>query len=478
MKSLFVKGLVIRLRAYKEIPIEQDPAFALADMVVNTKYEDLTADQVEKAKKSILDTVAVIIGGSEQNCVPPVVDFIKRYKGFGEGRVLVYGYQVPAPLAGYANGTMARALDLGDCHNTGGHISEFNVPTMISAIGLADKPVTGKAFITAYAVGAEWGTRHHTAMRLQYHTTGLPGEAGWTWAGPSLAKMLGLNKDQVLNMMGICYTSHGLPEQQKYVEGRESVRLQHGIFADNVIKSAMMAKAGVTGPLAIYLGKVGFLRFVIWDDVEPEVLTEDLGKRWLWSEELALKPYASCKFTHTLVSGMNRLRDQHHIDWRDIMDIHCMVSAGAQICIQPVRWKPETKGDAMFSIPYCIAHAAMKGDVFLDAFNDQELADPEKLELMQKIRADVCMDESFPIFDGFPLEVTLKDGSKYYISDEEVPGNPKNPMSWKQLEDKFWKCVPYAAVELPKQNLRKAIELCKSLENIQDMNELVDKLIP
>ncbi len=466
------------MRTYPEIPIEQDPAFALADMAVNTKYEDLTADQVEKAKKSILDTLAVIIGGYNKNCAPQAVRVAQRYSGFGDGRILVYGDRVPAPLAGYANGTMARALDLGDCHNTGGHISEFNVPTMLSALELADGPVSGKDFITAYAVGAEWGTRHHTAMHLQFHTVGMPGEAGWTWAGPSLAKMLKLNKEQLMNMMGICFTSHGLPEQEKYLEGRESVRLQHGVFADSLIKAALAAKDGVTGPLAIYLGKSGFVRFVIWDDVEPEILTRDLGKRWLWSEELTLKPYASCKFTHAVVSGMLKLRQMHNIDWHDIADIHCTVSAGAQVCIQPVRWAPKTKGDAMFSIPYCISHAAMHGDVFLDAFSDEELADPEKRELMQKVRADVCTDADFPIFDAFPLEVTLKDGTIYRIADDRILGSPQNPMSWEQLEQKFWKCIDYSAAPLPKNKLERLVALCRDLENLPDMQALVDCLMP
>lgn len=464
------------MRTYPETTIEQDPAFALVDMTYNTKFEDLSDFDIDRAKKAILDTLAVMIGGSSYNCAPNAAKYAQRYSGFGESNIVVYGDKVPAAFAAYANGTMARAMDMGDCHNTGGHISEFNVPAMLSALNLADEKISGKKFIESYVVGAEWGTRHHTACHLQYHTTGVPGEAAWTWAGPSVGKMLGLSKEQIHNMMGMCYSDNGLPELQRNVEGTECVRLSHGMICNSVINSAMLAKDNVTGPHAIYLGKSGFLRFVIWDDVEPEILTKDLGKRWMWSEELAIKPFASCKFTHSLVSGMIKLRNKYNIDWHQIESMKAIVSPGAQCCMYPRRWDPHTRGDAMFGIPYTLATAAMTGDVFMDSFSEEELNNPEKRALMQRVSVEVSKDPDFPIFDGFPLEVTMKDGTKYNIADDLVPGNPKNPFTWEQLEEKFWKCVPYAAVKMPEEKLKKVVELCKNLENVEDMNELMDNL--
>ena len=95
---------------------EPDPMSALCQLVINTGYEDLPDNVIDYAKKCILDTIAVIIGGSAMEGVATVVDFVKEKGGKPQSLIPLYGGKVPASEAAFAIGPMARAMDMGDAH--------------------------------------------------------------------------------------------------------------------------------------------------------------------------------------------------------------------------------------------------------------------------------------------------------------------------------------------------------------------------
>ena len=66
----------------------EDPMSTLCRMVVNTKYEDLPANVVTRAKHSILDTLGIIIGGSAMEGIPAVVELVKEKGGKSESASL------------------------------------------------------------------------------------------------------------------------------------------------------------------------------------------------------------------------------------------------------------------------------------------------------------------------------------------------------------------------------------------------------
>jgi 2-methylcitrate dehydratase PrpD len=105
-------------------------------MVIETKYEDFPDSVVTRAKHSILDTMAVIVGGSSMDGIPAVVDLVKEKEGKQESVIPFYGGRVPASEAGLAIGPMARAMDCGEVHEEAGHNSEYILPVMLAAMGL------------------------------------------------------------------------------------------------------------------------------------------------------------------------------------------------------------------------------------------------------------------------------------------------------------------------------------------------------
>lgn len=468
------------------IAAELDPSGALAQMAADLTYEDVPEEHLEYAKKDILDELACCIAGTTGPTVPTAIELVREWAGdcTGEGRILVYGDKVPVPFAAFANGTIARACDMGDTHNKGGHICEWIVPALMSGISMTDQKISGKDFLTAFIAGAEWGAREHVCIHLQYHTTITPGEcAGPRYATAALAKMLGLNKDQIWSAQGMAYGARPMSEQQKYNEGTPMVRLQHGYVCADAVKSVSLAAKGVDGIKGIYMGEGGLLKNIKHGDMEsPDFLTADLGKRWVWREEVTMKPYAGCKYNHTPICGLLNMMKEHNFTWKDIESVHYTVSAGCKCTIEPadVKWHPTTPAEALFSNPYSVAYAAITGDCFLEAYEqetiDKCMASPEFQDLMPRLSYTV--DPSLPPFDNYPIEVVLKDGTTYNHVEDKLLGNVVNPMTWEQIEHKFWNCTRHSAVDLGKEKYDKIIEYCKNLEQLDDMRDLLAVLVP
>lgn len=470
------------MNAFEPIRPEQDPAGKLAEMVVTTAFEDIPTAVVELAKRAILDTLAVTIAGSNWEVSPQIVRQVVEWGGAPQSPILVHGQRVPAPLAAFANGVMARGIDMGDVHETGGHVTEWNVPAMLAALGIAGKPVTGREFLVAYITGGELSVRVNTAMNGTAHASfGVPGEyMGPLCATASVSRLLGLSVEETWNALGIAYSNHGMSEMQKYAEGTQMARVQHSFAGETAIKAALLSRKGVTGPKGIFLGVPGgSFRHIGWSDVRPEVLTEDLGKRWIYAEGLSMKPYSACKFTHSFIAGAIEVMRLNRLDYRDIASVLCIGSEGARMTVEPreAKWNPKTVGEALYSTPYTVATAIIGGDVFLGDFTIEEVNRPDKRALMQKIAVefDPGIKEQF---EGFTVEITLQDGQVFRQRTPYVLGHTRNPMSWDDLRRKLSKCAAYAAVPLTEAKLNRLVELCTDLDQVGDVSELLNALTP
>ena len=459
-----------------------DPAGKLAEMAANLRYEDIPEEHLEYAKKDILNELGCMIAGTTGPTVPAVMDILRGWDAKGSGKVVVFGDELPPTLAAFANGTIARACDLGDTHNEGGHICEWVVPSLFTGLSMAEGKVSGKEFLTAFVAGAEWGAREHVNDHLQYHTTISPGEsAGARYATASMAKLLGLDKEQIWSAQGHAYSSKPQAEEQKYNEGMPSVRLQHGYVCSDAVMNVSLAKRGVEGIHGIYMGEGGLLKNIKHGDIYgPDFLTDDLGKRWVWREQVTMKPYAGCKYNHTPICGLLNMMKDHSFSWQEIEKVHYTVSSGCRCTIEPYeeKWAPKTSEEAMFSNPYSVAYAVMTGDCFLDAYEqacvDRNMASPEFRDLMNRLSYEV--DPSITPFDNYRIRVILKDGRTFSKVEDMLLGNVKNPMTWEQIEHLFWNCTRYSAKDLGKEKYEKVIEICKTMEQLDDVRELVNVL--
>ena len=183
----------------------EDGMKTLCRMIHGIEFEDLPSDVIDFAKKHILDTMGVTIAGSAEEGIKEVVEFVKEQGGKEESIIPFYGgKKVPASMAAFAIGPMARAIDLGDCHEYAGHTSEYTLPTLIAATGLK-KRVSGKEFITAFVVGQEVLIRIGIAIKAMSEGLAAGMHGGHFVFGPvaAVAKLLGMSLEEMQNAEGI-----------------------------------------------------------------------------------------------------------------------------------------------------------------------------------------------------------------------------------------------------------------------------------
>lgn len=465
---------------------QQDPAGKMAEFVSKLKYEQIPAEQIEYVKRDVLDELGNIIAGSKGPAVPQVLALCNGLcGGQGKGRVLVHGTSASPEMAAFVNGVMARSQDMGDTHTTGGHITEWIIPALMTDMTLRDGKLSGKDFITAFVGGAEWGAREHVCIHLQFHTTTMPGEcAGSRYATAALAKFRHLNPEDFWTAQGFAFSIDPQHEQQKYNEGTSMVRVQHGFVVSHALMAVELTKQGLDSMKGIYMGTSGLLKNIWHGDTEsPDFLTDRLGERWVWFEGITMKPYGGCKYHHTPIYALLNEMKEKDFTWQEIEHLHYVVSGGCRCTLEPhdAKWAPHTPAECLFSNPYAIAHSAMTGDCFLDAFFqetiDAHMADPAFIDLMNRMTFEIDSSIKTP-FDNYTMTVTLKDGRSFTRLEGNLLGNAVHPMDWEDVEHKFWNSTRFAAVDLGKEKYQKIIDLCKNLDQLEDVHELLDAMMP
>jgi 2-methylcitrate dehydratase PrpD len=127
-------------------------------------------------------------------------------------------------------------------------------------------------------------------------------------------------------------------------------------------------------------------------------------------------------------------------------------------------------------MPFGAAVAILNGKATLDEYTQQNLRSPVVKEMMTKIACirDPEIEKDFPKKWPAVAKIKTTTGREYVTNIDYPKGDPKNPFSWKELIDKFKNLISPIFSET-KQN--QIIEKVRSLEQIQDVNELSELLL-
>lgn len=447
----------------------EDPMATLCRMALQTQYEDLPPDVIQHARHTLLDAMAVTIGGSAMDGIPAIVELVKDRGGKQETMLPFYGGKVPAAEAALAIGPMPRAMDCGDLHEEAGHVSEYIVASLLATTGLRQN-VTGQEFLAALAVGQEILIRLGSAYKVISRAVKANDCGGHYIFGAvaAVGKLLGLTQDQLENAQGIARTMTQPHTMAIYAPATLMVRVHHGLVCQAAITACQLAARGITGPRQeVLLGASGYLNTARWE-TEPEALTRDLGESWELAN-IITKGYSACYFSHSSIDGIRDQMHSHGFGAADIASIHIDVStSGWRAVCEPTekKWRPQTVPECQFSLPYAVATAAFDDKVFLESYSAQAREREDVRELMTRITAS----EDPSVSDwGARLTTRLRDGraiSKEYVY---VKGHPENPFSEQDFIAKFRLCVPYSAHPLSEEIVDTLIDDILHLERIDDV---------
>jgi 2-methylcitrate dehydratase PrpD len=455
-----------------------DVANKVAEYVWRTNFDDLSTEVVAVTKKAIIDTIGAMIAGSRDQGCSLLVSYIRDWLGRAESTIAVSEEKAPACLAAQANGAMARVLEIDDVNDVYPiHPSAAVIPTCL-AVSEAKGDVNGKDLITACAIG------HDLVMRLGFATNLSPIASGRNNLSKVIAlaaaagKVLSLDEMGILNSMGIAY-SQMAGDLQAYPDGVMTIYIQQGTKAKSAIEAALMARKGITGSRNIFEGQWGFFR-----SYEPEHdltrLTEGLGGEFR-GLDLSIKLYSACRFTHEAIDlAFSFLSDGMSPNDIDRILVWVNEQCYRMVC-DPIDKKqtPATKIDARFSLPFTVAAALERGQMFIDEISDISVKDEKILDLARRVSPVIEPSlKSEYMLGSTIMEIRTKDGQVLSKEAKYPKGNPKNPVSMEDCIDKFRKCVKYSAIPFSSNQVKKMIDMVQCLETVEDVRELAAMLVP
>jgi 2-methylcitrate dehydratase PrpD len=461
----------------------QDVGYTLASNIANVTYDDIPEHAVDVTKKTILDTLGVIIGGSGAGTgIKEIIELVKAGGGTEDSSILGYGMKTNAWMAAFANGAMAHSLDYDNVHDDAfTHPSTSTVP---AAFTVAEQQggITGKDFITAMALGDDLHCRLAFSLARSEDPVGLgawmpPLVLGGFAAAAVSAKLLGLNRDRIVDAFGITLNRTGGPLEIVIDPG-----LLRGLYAAfpamTGVLSAKMAQYGIPGIKSCFEGQAGLYNVYFRGIYNRDSLTKDLGKVFEGAG-VSFKPWPSCRFTNPYIDATLQLVREHDIRSEEVQDVVVGYEAdNVKNCCEPldVRRNPMTPPEAKLSIPFTVAMAIALRKVEIADFSPESIQWPILRELAHKVipRYDARLKSNSKTMLPAVVGITTTQGNTYSKQVELVYGHPKNPMTWEDIIRKFQDCVSFSARSIPAKNIDRVVERIQHLEDVREMRDIVN----
>jgi 2-methylcitrate dehydratase PrpD len=401
----------------------------LSEFLVNTSRENIPDRIMARAADCVLDVAGAAIAGrgfagvqaiQAVFCQQPFPDTAPK------ASVWFDTTECTPSAAATINAMAATAADVDDGHR----VAAGHPGAAVVAAAAATAESCGasfETFLTAIVSGYEAAVRVALSRNSRYHDSTVSGR--WSGVGASVAAAYLQRVDAEIMAQAILISEQHAP--------RLSSAVHHG-FSGSDVKEGI-AWSVHTGMLSLELAKAGFCAYpdtfdqnVLYD---PGRLTSDLGS-FSAIDGLFFKPYACCRWIHSAIDALKHIIDStrltaDEIDRVEVLTFERAAGLGNHVV-------PETETEAQFSIPFCLSTVAVRGVSALLPLDSSLIGNSEIAAFARKIiiRQDDRMEDLFPRKASAIVNVTA---SGRTLTKEVVDawGDPANPMSRSDLQDKF-----------------------------------------
>ena len=448
----------------------------LARFIVETSYENIPLEALEKAKRTALDCVGAALAGVGEPVSQTITGYVKNLGGPSQASIFGADFKASVADAALANGCIAHALDYDDCGVKIGHPSVLVLPALLS-LG-EHLGASGKDVLTAYLLGLEVEGKLalHADFKLMQARLNHQTWYGSLGATAACAKLLKLDVEKTRAALAIAANlACGLAVNHGSMAGAMAA----GNACRNGVTAALMAQAGVTANPNVIEAKNGFYDTLVGaGHYDAERMAESLGKPfYIDSPGIGLKKYPSCYHTHRALDGVFQLLEEHRLDAKDIAQVDVGTSERAMRVLAFT--EPATPYQAKFSMPYCIAAAVVDREVNLETFTGSKFQDRNIIETRKKVRlsfpdvpiwpglADVGPDTEFV---GNPITIKTTDGRTYSARVDIPRGDPAVPLTDDELLLKYRDC---AGSRLRPERIESSVDSLLGLETVADVGALM-----
>jgi 2-methylcitrate dehydratase len=204
------------------------------------------------------------------------------------------------------------------------------------------------------------------------------------------------------------------------------------------VLAALLAQEGYTGPEHVIDGKEG-LSHCFGPEWKLHVLTDGLGDSSRITQ-CGMKFFPTEALTHAPISAVLDLVKENdlHPDQVEKIQVRSLARA-ADILSDPSKYDPHTKETADHSLPYVIAAALVDRQVTPAQFEMKKIMDPAIRAQLPKVEvvADPEIEKVFPALQRVVVNITMNDGRSLSKQLDYPKGDPRNPLTDQEIEEKF-----------------------------------------
>ncbi|HEY95486.1 MAG TPA: MmgE/PrpD family protein [Dehalococcoidia bacterium] len=466
----------------------------IAAFAVDTRWEDLPDSIVQEVKKVLIEHIGVSLAALSTDKGKIMVALGRRLGGTPESSILGTADKVSCTNAALVNGELMITLDY-QANMSFGHDGTFVVP---SALAIAESVgASGKDLILALTVGFEISSRLARAAGwhkittediirfkgVQPHHKNAHSNYGATAAA---GRILKLDGNKMLHALGTAGRHIDMSLSSWGEEGSFTGMTKYvvpGWQNTGAMIAALLAETGYTGDITIL------------DDPKrmgwyPDDITADLGKTWIFNQQLHYKPYPCCGAFHNSMDCFYNVIKQNNLMPGEIerVKIH---GRGGMIGRQGTELPSYSEKEkqlenfyaAQFNMPFnfaLLAYRIPRGvewtdlatrknpDIikFMDKVTFQ--ADPEFVEQAERER------EQDPRIR--PAKVTVEARGKTFTSEIKYRiGDTFTEVYWTQ-ENTIEKFKHNAERILTAAKTDRAIQTMFELEELDDVSQLISEI--
>ncbi len=423
-------------------------AHQLADYACALRFEDLSPDVVHEVKRRVIDSFGCALGAWNEEPFQIARKVAFDFSAKEGGTIIGTKHKAPADWAAFASGCGIRYFDYNDTYlsKEPAHPSD----NLAAVLAVAESVgATGQEVIAAAALAYEVQCRLCDAASIRARGWDHPTYGAFSTA-LAAAKLMKLDSEKTRHAVNIAGVAGMGMRQSRVGELSHWKGVAFANAARHGVYSALLARAGMTGPAPIFEGQMGFEKQlgVSLGDVASvfDVKAEAVPGKGPASMILktSIKYWPAEYHSQSAIEAALFLRPQIG----DLSQVKSMriESHDASVDIigsEPEKWRPQNRETADHSLPYITAVALFDGDVTDAQFEPARFTEPKIVKFLENVKVD-RNDELSAIYAEAVaniVHITLADGRTLSKRVDYPLGNAKNPVSDEQLETKFIKLV-------------------------------------
>jgi len=442
-------------------------AHQFAEYTCALRFEDLSRETVNEVKRRVIDSIGCALGAWNEEPCRIAREVASEFSAKHGATIIGTHHQAPPDWAAFATGCCIRYLDYNDTYlsKEPAHPSDN-----ISAVLAVAESVgaNGRAAVTAIALAYEVQCRLCDAASIRARGWDHVTYGAFSTALAS-AKLMKLEREKARHAVNIAGVACAAMRQARVGELSHWKGVAFANAARHGVYSALLARAGMTGPAPIFEGQMGF-------EKELGVSLGNVGEKF--AMPFPQNPQGPASMI--LNTSIKYWPAEYHSQSGDVSQIASVniESHDASVDIigsEPEKWRPETRETADHSLPYITAIALIDGKVTGEQFQPARFTDPAIWKFLENVKVTRSAELSslYPGAVANIVHVTLKDGRTLTKRVDYPLGNAKNPVSDVELERKFLHLV---APALGRDHCARILQCAWALEEQDGVHHLMKLL--